>query len=147
MGWLAAGAAALVFGVLIFNLRRPADPIRSQTMTLPSLEEVTTGFHGALNSIGDTFTNIRDAASANEATPRLKDLNSQLEGLDALFTSLPESSRSKLRASIDNQLSTLKSRASEMLKYPGLESECRAALEQTIRKLSQWGVLTPDTPC
>jgi hypothetical protein len=147
MGWLAATAAALIFGVLLFNLRRPADPMRSQTMTLPSVEEVTTGFRGALNSLGDTFTNIKDAASANEATPHLKEVNSQLDGLQALFNGLSESSRSTLRSSIGGQLDSLKDRASEMLKFPGLNAECRATLEQIRRKLSHWGVSTPDAPC
>ena len=144
-GWLAAVAAALVIGVIVWNVRRPEEPLRSPTSIMPNVDQVTTTFRGALNSLGDSFAGIKDAASANAAVPKLRELNAELDELQSSFNALPESGRNALRNTVRPQLNTLTNRASELLKIPGLSTECRNQFELIMRKLSDWGMTAPLT--
>ena len=137
-GWLAAVAAAFVVGIIFWNVRRTDEPMRSPTLTMPSVEQVTTTFRGTLNSLSDVFAGIKDAASANAAVPKLREANTELGELQSTFNALPESSRSSLSNTVRPQLNTLTNRASDLLKIPGLSTECRNQFELIMRKLSDW---------
>ena len=112
-GWLIAAAALLVAGLIIWNVRRPNEPLGSPTSMMPNVEHVTTSFRGALNSLGDTMAGIKDAASANAAVPKLSAQNTELEELQSMFNALPDSGRSAVRTTVGPQLNTLQRSAAD----------------------------------
>jgi Bacterial protein of unknown function (DUF937) len=142
-GWLLAIAALIVVGILVWNFKRPHPPMLMSIPAISSAEQINADFRGTLNSLGDTFSTIKNAVSAQAALPQLRDLDTKLAGLQSAFNGLPESSRSALRSVLDRQLAGLGSRGADLLKIPGLNAECQAVIGQIMRKLSESGTAAP----
>jgi Bacterial protein of unknown function (DUF937) len=139
MGWLFAVATLIVAGILAWNFQRPHTATISSMPAISSVEQINADFRGTLNSLGDTFSNIKDAASAQAVLAQLHDLDTKLAGLQSALNGLPEASRTALHSVLDRQLANLKSRGADLLKIPGLNAECQAVIGQITRRLSESG--------
>ncbi len=138
-GWLFASAVLIGTGILVWNFNRPHTAAISSMPAISRVEQINADFRGTLNSLGDAFANIKDAASAQGALPQLRDLGAKLASLQSAVNGLPESSRSALSSVLDRQLASLKSRGAGLFKIPGLNAECQAIIAQITRELSESG--------
>lgn len=139
MGWFFAIAALIMAGILAWNFPRPHAATISSMPAISRVEQINADFRGTLNSLGDVFSNVKDAASAQVALPQLHELDVKLAGLQSAFNGLPESSRTALGSVLERQLASLKNRGAELLKIPGLNAECEALIAQITHKLSESG--------
>ena len=58
--------------------------------------QVSTDLTGTFKSLTESLTSIKDAASAETAVPKLRELDGKLDGLKALVDKLPDADRGKV---------------------------------------------------
>jgi hypothetical protein len=101
----------------------------------PDISRVTTDVGDIFKTLGSTLSNIKDAASAEAATPELKDLNTKLDGLRAAYTKLPDTARSTIQTSIQEGLDKIHDQLTRALTIPGLSETVNGLIREIVRKL------------
>ena len=66
---------------------------------------------GMFKSLDTTFTDIRDAASAERAMPALRELNTKIDSMNQTLSRLPEAGRATLRPVIEEQVNAVAEKA------------------------------------
>jgi len=110
--WLIPALAVIALGALLLwyffgRTATPTTPITSAissskdtTAISPSkvgdFAQVSTDLTGTFKSLTESLTSIKDAASAETAVPKLRELDGKLDGLKALVDKLPDADRGKV---------------------------------------------------
>jgi hypothetical protein len=110
---------------------------------LPSTTQLTNELNTTFRSIGETFTSIKDAASAEAAAPKLEELSAKIDSIKAMMAKLPETSRTALQTAVNDQLNPVKEQAQRALDIPGLSERVRTLITQIMRKLEEWHIIQP----
>jgi hypothetical protein len=97
-------------------------------------QEVT----GLMDSLATTFTEIRDAASAERAAPTLRRLSSQIDAMDEVITRLPQQQRATLQPLVEEQARAARERAEAVNAIDGIGAEIKALIQEIITKLGRW---------
>lgn len=160
--WMVPLAIAIACGFLLWNVLRPkpaeapdaaqATPAAGQevvamkpalpnTPEIPSAAQFTNDLNATFKSLGETFTGIKDAASAETAAPKLQELNSKIDALKAMFGRLPEAARTPLESNIESQVKPIRDQAQQALATPGLSEKIRTLITQIVTKLEEWNVI------
>jgi hypothetical protein len=101
----------------------------------PDVVRVTTDVGEVFKTLGSTLTNIKDAASAEAATPELKDLNTKLDGLRTAYAKLPDMARSTIQTTIQEGLDKIHDQVTRALNIPGLSETVNGLIREIVRKL------------
>jgi hypothetical protein len=88
-----------------------------------------------VTSTTDTLANIKDAASAEAALPKLRTLNTTIDGISTTLASLPEDTRKPIAATIGSSYTRLKEMADKVMAIPGVADKVRPVVEPMLAKL------------
>jgi hypothetical protein len=82
-----------------------------------------------------TLTGITDAASAQAALPKLREVTTQLDTVSAMSAQLPPESRRALAAPIAAAMPTIISAIEKILATPGVGDVARTAINELRARL------------
>jgi uncharacterized protein YidB (DUF937 family) len=128
---------------------RPEDTRRGseRTVPVPDVTKLSTDLTGDFTSLTDTLTSIKDAASAQAALPKLKDLDSKLDSVRALVDKLPQAGKTKITALVRPFLSKLGDQFAKLQWIPGVSDKVRQPMNEIMGKLADLGgVEVPKAP-
>lgn len=89
-----------------------------------------------VKSAGDTLGQIKDAASADAAIPKLKALGDKLDGLKKVAAALPADARSKFGPMIADARTSLETAAQKVMAIPGVGEKIKPVIDELMKKLS-----------
>src|SRR5262249_13781913 len=124
-----------------------AQPVTAMKPVIPdatsklSATELTDQLNSTFKSLGETFTGIKDAASAEAAAPKLEELSAKIDTLKKTIGQLPESARATLNASAEAGLKPLKEQAQRAMNLPGLSDQIKTLIQSVVRKLEDWKII------
>lgn len=133
----------LALGIVLWFYFKPDEPTKmppnpeiakaiNQSIT-GSLEGDIKGF---FDSATKTFTDIKDAASAEAALPTLKDLDSKVAGFKKGYSMVPEAGKGAIKALLTDGISKLKTLVDKLLAMPGVGEKLKPVVEPLMAKLS-----------
>jgi hypothetical protein len=161
--WLLPLAVLLVAGFLLWNFLRPrpapAPAVTQNTATegervtamkpvvpdapaVPNISQLSGDLTGMFKTMSETFAGIKDAASAEEAAPKLEELSAKLDTMKKAASGLPETGRATLQRIVDQQLNPIAEQAKQKLTLPGLSDRIKALIDQIVRKLEEWRLIS-----
>jgi hypothetical protein len=117
---------------------KPAVP---ETPNLPSVSQLTDELNSTFKTLGETFSGIKDAASAEAAAPKLEQLSAKIDVIKKTMAALPEAGRATLHKVVDGQLKPIKDSAQQTLSLPGLSERIKLLINQIITKLEDWQII------
>jgi hypothetical protein len=163
--WLPALAALLLLGLGLWyfflrpgrdareaaentsaTVRRQADEtdeVVTRRPVLPDaaalrLDNVREDMSGLFRTMNTTFTDIKDAASAEAALPELEELNSKIDGMSQVFSRLPEASLTSLRPAIEDHVKVVTDKAQAVSSIEGIGPQIKALIQEIITKITKW---------
>jgi hypothetical protein len=102
----------------------------------PNVTEVSDDLSSIFTTAGDVMGQIKDAASATAARPKLEELSRQLDDAKSRLASLPETGLASVRTMANKAIATIKDQAERTLETPGLPAEITALINQILQKLT-----------
>lgn len=123
------------------RVMRPELPAEIDVPALPSVRDELGGF---FKSMDTTFTDIRDAASAERAMPALRDLNTKIDSMNQMLARLPEASRVTLRPVLEEQVKAVTEKATAVSAIEGIGTQIKSLIQEILAKLAKW--ISPDAP-
>jgi hypothetical protein len=136
-------AVVALAGVLLwyFYGRTPAVPAVPTGLKVPEFAQVSTDLTGTFKSLTDSLTSIKDVASADTALPKLKELDSKLDGMQALVDKLPDVDKGKVTDLIKASLGKVEDQFTKLVWIPGVGEKVKATLDGIMGKLASLGGL------
>lgn len=163
LSWLVPAALALLGGFFLWQfLSRPrvnppvaeataptADEVKVMKPVLPEVDVPNLGsvrddLGGLFKSLDTTFTDIRDASSAERAMPALRELNTKIDSMNQLFSRLPEASRTTLRPALEEQVKVATEKANTVSSIEGIGADIKSLIQEIVAKITKW--ITADSP-
>jgi hypothetical protein len=114
---------------------------QSATSKVPEVAQVTTDLTGTFKSLTDSLAGIKDAASAEAALPKLKELDGKLDGMKALVNKLPEAGKSKITDLIKASMGKVEDQFAKLLWIPGVGDKISPTVDGIMGKLAALGGL------
>jgi hypothetical protein len=118
---------------------------RESVGTTPPMGETGAGFQTSTSFVNDAtkiindatsaFAGIKDAASAEAAVPKLKDINTSLGGLRSLINQLPETAKASAKETIKPLVENLRLAAQGVLNIPGVGDTIRPYVDTMLSTL------------
>jgi hypothetical protein len=105
----------------------------------PDVGNVSKSLTGIYSKLTETIGSIKDAASAEAALPQLKDVDSQLDGMKALWDKVPEAGKTSIKAVTTEHLNNLKDAIAKLLELPGVADKVKPIFDEIVTKLSAFG--------
>jgi hypothetical protein len=105
-------------------------------MPVPKAATVSGDLAGAFSSLTSALTGIKDAASAEAALPKLKELNEKLDAPKKMMAALPEVARSTISPLIKSSLATVQTLANKVLANAGVSEKIRPVVDSIMEKLT-----------
>jgi hypothetical protein len=157
--WLLPIAALAVVGLLLWNMmksRPDATPVASQetsteaeevtvmrpnvpdTTSIPSVSDATGQIKTMFNDLTETFTRIKDAASAEAQLPQLEQLSTKIDSMKSTLRQMPLTGRATLQDVVDKAIEPVKAQIKQTLSLPGLSDRVHQLIAQILRKLEEW---------
>jgi hypothetical protein len=154
-GQRAAGAAAAVslnwlywlipllaiVAVLIYLFAKPAEQVVQPSV--PTIPSLTVGGLDIGKQVTDSITNLRttlagitDAASAQAALPKLREVTTQIDKVDALLGQLSPEQRKVLAGVVNPLMPTLNQLFDKVLTIPGVAELLKPTIEALRAKLA-----------
>jgi hypothetical protein len=156
--WAVPLALALVAAFLLWNYLQPRQPVnpaaaeaqadKAERTTalkpvvpeMPAVGDVaqlTDSLTGIFKSATDTFSGIKDAASAESAMPQLKELSMKLDTARAALGKLPEMGQGTIRQFVDEHFAALKDKIEAAGLIPGIRAEIKALIDEIVNKIKE----------
>jgi hypothetical protein len=137
-------AGLVLLGALVYFANRPRAEVPLQTVQippvqapqLPDLTQVRNEYSGAVSSLTNSLSGIKDAASADSALPTLHDLDNKLDTVKSWTDKLPDTAKSSISQFASSGLSGLVDRMNNVLTVPGVSDRIRPTLNSIVAKLS-----------
>lgn len=132
---------AAAVGVWYFFLRPKTDvPATQPAVNLPvNVENFSKNLTGDFDKVKDALSGIKDAASAEAAIPKLKDISSSLDYLKTLWAKVPDAGKAAAKSFIKDNLGKLKDVAVKAMEIPGVGDKIKPAVDDVMAKLSAFG--------
>jgi hypothetical protein len=157
LSWLLPVGLALLGGFILWQfLSRPkaippvartvaptADEVRVlkpvvPDVEIPSLDRVRDDLGGLFKSLDTTFTDIRDASSAERAMPALRELNTKIDSMNQLLSRLPEANRAMLRPALADQVKIAAEKANAANSIEGIGADFKSLIQEILVKITKW---------
>ena len=151
-GQRAGGAAALnwlywlipllaIAALLIYFFARPAEQVAQQGVT--AVQGLTVGGLDVAKQVTDSVTSLRttlgsitDAASARAALPKLQEVTTQIDRVDALLGQLSPEQRKVLAGMVNPLMPSLNQLFDKVLTIPGVDELLKPTIEALRVKLA-----------
>jgi hypothetical protein len=137
--WLIPIAA--IAALLIYFLARPAEQVAQQGA--PIAQNVMVGGLDIGKQVTDSITNLRttlgsitDAASAQAALPKLRDVTAQIDKVDGMIGQLSLEQRKLLAGLVNPVMPTLNQLFDKVLAIPGVADVLKPAIDALKVKLA-----------
>jgi Bacterial protein of unknown function (DUF937) len=160
--WAVPLALVLVAAFLLWSYMRPkpgadqaAAPSERTTAMKPVVPEspesqeaaeLTDSLKGIFQSAGETFAQIENAATADNAMPQLRELNTKLDAALASLDKLPQIAQNSVRKFVDEQFGPLDKKIKEIGLIPTLRSEVKTLIDEIVTKFKQLSGAVRETP-
>ena len=105
-------------------------------LPVPQTSNVSSELASTFSSITETLSGIKDAASAQAALPKLREINDKLSDSKQMVAGLSGSGRSTLNTLLQTALGKLKELADKVLAVAGAGDKVKPVLESIMSKLS-----------
>jgi hypothetical protein len=157
LSWLVPAALALLGGFFLWQfLSRPRanPPVADRAVPavdevevmkpilpdvdVPSLASVRDDLDGLFKSLDTTFTDIRDASSAERAMPALRELNTKIDSMNQLLSRLPEANRTMLRPALEDQVKIATEKANAANSIEGIGADFKSLIQEIVAKITKW---------
>jgi hypothetical protein len=135
--WLIPVAAIALAALLLWYFL-----LRTPTPKAPDLTQVSTDLTGTFKTLTDSLTGIKDAASAEAAVPKLKELDTKLDGMKALVDKLPDADKGKVTELIKASFGKIEDQFAKLLWIPGVGDKIRSSVDGIMSKLAGLGGFT-----
>jgi hypothetical protein len=110
-------------------------PVAPETPALPTVASVTKDLQGLYDSAGEVMANIKDAASAEAARPKLEELSAKIDATRKLLAQLPADGQAAVQRIADEQLPKFQEQAEATLQTPGLSADLKSLIGRIVQKL------------
>jgi Bacterial protein of unknown function (DUF937) len=104
-------------------------------LPIPKASTVSGEVASVVSSLTKTLSGVKDAASADAALPKLKDLKDKLDDSKTMMAGLPDAAKSTIGSLIETALTTVQGLANTVLAYAGLGDQVKPVVESIIDKL------------
>jgi hypothetical protein len=98
--------------------------------------QVSNDVSGTVQSLTESISGIKDAASAESAIPKLQELDSKLDRLKGRMDKLPDAASGEIAQRAGSNLNGLVESMNNALKIPGVPEKVRPVLSSIVGKLS-----------
>jgi hypothetical protein len=135
--WLIPVVAVIALGALLlwyFFGRTPSPKV-------PDFAQVSTDLTGTFKSLTESLTSIKDAASAEAAVPKLKEVDGKLDGMKALVDKLSDADRGKVTDLIKASFGKVEDQFAKLLWIPGVGDKIKSTVDGIMGKLAALGNL------
>jgi hypothetical protein len=140
--WLYWLIAALAAAALLFYLfARPAEQVVQQGVS--TTQSLTVGGLDVAKQVSDSITNLRaalgginDAASAQAALPKLREVTAQIDKVDGVVGQLSAEQRKALAGIINPMMLTLNQLFDKVLAIPGVSEVLKPTIDALRAKLA-----------
>jgi hypothetical protein len=149
--WLLPVAGVALLALILWAvLKRPSSttspevaiPNTAQTSVgVPDVGQISSNLVGSFKSITDSLADIKDAATAAAAVPKLKEMGDKLDGMKALMDKLPEAGKTKITELIKSHLGSIDDQLAKLLWIPGVGDKIKPAVDQLMDKFAALGGL------
>jgi hypothetical protein len=112
---------------------------RTPAPKAPDFAQVSTDLTGTFKSLTESLTGIKDAASAEAALPKLKELDGKLDGMKALVDKLPDADKGKVTDLIKASFGKVEDQFAKLLWIPGVGDKIRPTVDGIMGKLAALG--------
>jgi Bacterial protein of unknown function (DUF937) len=120
-------------------------PVVPDAAGLADAAQVKQQWTDVFTGLSTTFTEIKDGAAASAALPRLEELDRQIDTLRQGFDALPESGKSSLGTSLNEQIDLAKKQSAKVLSLPGLPEQVKSLIDKIVHKLGELTSTMPTT--
>jgi hypothetical protein len=97
---------------------------------------VSTQLTDFFRSTTETFSKVTDPASAEQAMPKLRELNTKLDGIRSMTNNLPPSARSSISSMVTQSMEKLNPTIDKLLATPGVGEKIRPTVQEIRDKLN-----------
>jgi hypothetical protein len=105
-------------------------------LPVPQTSNVSSELAGTFSSMTEALSGIKDAASAEAALPKLREINDKLGASKQMMTGLSDSGKSTLNALLQTALGKLKELADKVLARAGAGDKVKDVLDSILSKLN-----------
>ena len=100
--------------------------------------QVTSGLTTAVNSVTEALTGVHDAASANAALPKLRDVSSRLDTLKGLWAQVPDAAKPAIKTALSSAVPKAEDLLGKVDALPGVGEIIRPVAEEVLNKLKSF---------
>jgi hypothetical protein len=106
------------------------------TGNVPDVAGFTKNVTGMYDTVTETVGSIKDAATAEAAVPKLKDVSSQLDGMKAVWDRLPAAGKNAVKVATADHLTKLKDAIAKLLEIPGVADKIKPITDDILTRLA-----------
>lgn len=118
-----------------------APPVAKEAAAaLPDAAKLVTDLGGVFTNATQYLTDVKDAATADTALPKLKDVLTQVEGYKTLWDKLPDAGKATVTKVVTDHLGTLTELVNKVLAIPGIGDKLKPILDALLAALSGFKV-------
>ena len=100
--------------------------------------QVTSGLTTAVNSVTEALTGVHDAASANAALPKLRDVSSRLDTIKGLWAQVPDAAKPAIKTALSSAVPKAEDLLGKVDALPGVGEIIRPVAEEVLNKLKSF---------
>ena len=100
--------------------------------------QVASGLTTAVNSVTEALTGVHDAASANAALPKLRDVSSRLDTLKGLWAQVPDAAKPAIKTALSSAVPKAEDLLGKVDALPGVGEIIRPVAEEVLNKLKSF---------
>jgi hypothetical protein len=97
--------------------------------------QVSSGLTTAVNNLTEALTGVHDAASANAALPKLRDVSSQLDTLKGSWAQVPDAAKPAIKTALSSAVPKAEDLLAKVSALPGVGEIIRSVTEEVLNKL------------
>jgi hypothetical protein len=98
----------------------------------------STGVTGVVNDVTQTLTGIHDAASANAALPKLRDVSTQLDTLKSWWAQVPDAAKPAIKTALSAAVSPVEDLLGKATAMPGVGDVIQPVATEILGKLKSF---------
>jgi hypothetical protein len=115
---------------------KTSQAVDSAASAVQNAAQVGDDLKGAVGNLTDSFTKITDPASAEAAIPKLKEISTKVDSLNALASKLPADARSSISSVLGTSMTKLKEVSEKAMAIPGVSEKLKPVVEPLMKKLN-----------
>ncbi len=117
-------------------VKLPAATDLSKSIAKTAEASLTDNLNNFFTSATSSLNGIKDAATADAAIPKLKELSGQVDDMKKNFALVPEAGKAAIKTLLGSNLEKLKAIVDKLLAMPGVGEKLKPILEPLMTKLA-----------